>query len=108
MFSMVLFSDDKLTMHLNWFGLGALTVVDADGGKRRAHPVQKRYLQELARELKELGVSISPKDPVCTSALGDIAHLIYDYSPDSTVWHVATALSPKEAAEGYVNAARSA
>ncbi|NNH18517.1 Uncharacterised protein [Bordetella trematum] len=106
MFSMVLFSDDKLTMHLNWFGMGALTIIDAHGRKRRAHPIQKRYLQAVTRELQAIGVKITPDDPVCRHALGEIAHAIYDFPPGGLVWTTALNRSPRETALAFFEEAK--
>jgi hypothetical protein len=106
MFSFVLYSDDSISMHLNWFGLGALTVVDKHGGRRRAHPIQKQFFRAVADELQTMGVSLSPSDPVCRSAFREIAKTIYDFPPDGLVWRTAYAEGPKALAQGHLQMVR--
>lgn len=103
MFSYVLYSDDAITMHLNWFGLGSLGVAAKDGYKRRAHPVQKQFFRAVADELQRLGVKLTPEDKTCRSAFGDIARAILESPPSGLFWRTAFTHGPRAFAQAYVD-----
>lgn len=65
MFSFLLYTDENLSMRIEWFGMGSIVVCDQFGAKRKAHPIQKQFFQAVVDELRLGGAKIEPTDPAC-------------------------------------------
>ncbi|NOT65717.1 MAG: hypothetical protein HOP06_06800 [Methylotenera sp.] len=75
MFARTLYSDEKIRLEINWFGLGSLQTINALG-KRIAHPIQKKVFIEVVDNFKQLGQDISPSNPKCARLFKEFAVLL--------------------------------
>lgn len=101
MFAHVLYTDDELSLHLNWFGFGSLAVIHHSGKRRRAHALQKRFFRAVCDDLVQMGVRLTPEDPVCRAAFGDLARSILDSPLDGLLWRTAFNFGPQAYARSY-------
>lgn len=86
MFARVLYVDKDMALELNWLGLGKLRAVHRLGGKRSAHPMQKRCFLAMVRAFEEAGQPVHPSNPKCMVMMRDFADLLLHHPPSSIGW----------------------
>lgn len=102
MFARVLYVDDRLALHLNWLGMGALEVVYRDGRRRRAHPSQKGAFLALVDAFAALGQPISPANPKFSRMAKDFAGLLEE-PPNGLIWRTFFSETKETRAQQYAS-----
>ena len=63
MFPRILYIDEKRSLEINWFGVGALQMRRRNGGMRRAYPIQKQVFLRVVQAFKNSGQPVSQAIP---------------------------------------------
>ncbi len=100
MFARTLYSDENVTLQINWFGMGSLQIIN-NIGIRQAHPIQKKVFIEIVRHFNNLGQQISPENPKCVHLFQEFARLL-EYQPNSLTWRTIYQSDLLEVAKRFV------
>lgn len=100
MFPRVLYIDEKRSLELNWFGVGALQMRRREGGLRRAHPIQKQVFLRVVQAFENAGQTVSPSNSRCSNLMRDFAELL-EHPPSSLMWQSMLAADHEDVGKEY-------
>lgn len=86
MFDRVLYVDEEIALELSWFGLGRLVAKHRLGGKRVAHPLQKRAFLIACEAFERAGQPVNPSNPKFSCMAKDVAHMLMYQAPSGLSW----------------------
>ncbi|MEZ0315986.1 MAG: hypothetical protein ACAH10_03760 [Methylophilaceae bacterium] len=84
MFSLLLYQDSNLRLEKNWFGIGAIKIID-ERGARRIHPAQANVLIAVLESFKSYEQAIDPNNLRCNELCKYFAYRFKEHA-DNLTW----------------------